>query len=89
MASSMFMPSTREATPCEFPEHPPSNFTFVTLLSTTSKSIDREHTPVVLNFMIPPFLHSWDLKRNAGVQANCFRTENVQWFVSKHFHYNI
>ena len=44
IASSISMPSISAATPCVLPEQPPSKCTLVTLLSTTSKSIEREHT---------------------------------------------
>ena len=51
IASSISIPSTRTATPCVFPEQPPSKATFVTLLSTTSNVMEREHVPVPLHSM--------------------------------------
>ena len=52
IASSISMPSISAATPCVLPEQPPSKCTLVILLSTTSKSIEREHTPDVLYFIL-------------------------------------
>ena len=42
------------ATPCVLPEQPPTNCTFFTLLSSTSKLISREQTPFVLYVMVKP-----------------------------------
>ena len=39
------IPSTSLATPCVFPEHPPINFTLLTMPSSTSITICFEHTP--------------------------------------------
>ena len=48
MMSSIFIPSTRAPMPCKFPWHPPVNLTFLTIPSSTSKSIMREHVPCVV-----------------------------------------
>lgn len=54
MASLTSIPSMRRATPWAFPAQPPTNSTFVTLLSTISKLMRREQTPDVLYCMINP-----------------------------------
>ena len=78
------MPSTSAATPWVLPEQPPSNLTPVTLLSTTSNSIEREHTPLVVYFIIILISTHSQLIQKCYIDGNALCAFNASEVSKKH-----
>ena len=69
IASSTFIPSTSRATPCVFPEHPPTNSTERMISPSSYSFIIREQTPFVL-YSIKLSSYEYDINSVSHIITN-------------------